>query len=58
MAFQFLTNIPLERAKTDYSACLLEQGFHGDSETVAVPHAYGRITAQAVYAKYKLLSIL
>lgn len=51
MAFQYLINVPLEKARTDYTACLLELGFCGEPETVPVSRAHGRITAQAVYAK-------
>ncbi len=50
MAFTYLTNIPLEQAKKDYLHVLAEQGFQARIEHIRVQDAYGRITAQAVYA--------
>ena len=50
MAFQYLTNLPLEEAKARYLSALKEQGFDPDTETVAVTDACGRVTACAVYA--------
>ena len=50
MSFEYLTNIPLEQAKKDYLALLRENGFGPQTETVAVQHAYGRVTSRAVYA--------
>ena len=50
MSFEYLTNIPLEQAKKDYLALLRENGFCPQTETVAVQHAYGRVTSRAVYA--------
>ena len=50
MSFEYLTNIPLEQAKKDYLALLRENGFSPQTETVAVQHAYGRVTSRAVYA--------
>ena len=51
MGFEYLTNVPLERAKSDYTALLEKNGFAGAAETVAVQDACGRMTAKAVYAK-------
>ena len=50
MAFQFLTNVPLETAREDYLAAMLDRGFAAPEETVAVPDSCGRVTAKAVYA--------
>ena len=50
MSFEYLTNIPLAKAREDYLAFLKERGFGGKEETVSVTEACGRITARAVYA--------
>ena len=50
MAFEYLTNVPLEQAKKDYLWTLIEQGFEARSERIRVQDAFGRITARAVYA--------
>ena len=50
MGFEFLTNTPLAEAKRAYLQALDELGFASDAETVPVQEAWGRITAQAVYA--------
>lgn len=50
MGFEYLTNVPLEKAREDYLRKLMDNGFAGASETVPVQEACGRITAQAVYA--------
>lgn len=50
MGFEYLTNIPLEKAREDYLNLLLEQGFCHETETVPVYEACGRVTARAVYA--------
>ena len=50
MAFEYLTNLPLEEARARFLAALDERGFGPESETVAVADACGRITARAVYA--------
>ena len=51
MAFEYLTNVPLDQAKKDYLNKLRENGFAGKTETILVSDAYGRITAKAVYAR-------
>lgn len=51
MAFTYLTNVPLDKAKRDYTRMLEEQGFSARTETVRVQDAFGRITSRAVYAK-------
>lgn len=51
MAFQYLTNIPLEQARRSYRDTLLRQGFGPSAETVPVQDACGRITAGPVYAR-------
>lgn len=50
MAFSYLTNVPLEKAKNDYIELLVSCGFGPESETVSVQSACGRVTAKAVYA--------
>ena len=52
MAFQYLSNMPLDEALAEYMAVLQERGlFLRRSETVPVKQADGRLTASAVYAK-------
>ncbi len=50
MAFEYLTNTPLEKAREDYIKLLLEKGFAPRTETIPVCQACGRITAKPVYA--------
>ena len=51
MAFQYLTNIPLERAKRDYEDILISEGFRGEAEEIPAVSSLGRTTASPVYAK-------
>lgn len=51
MAFQYLTNTPLETAREDFLSSLREQGFMPACETIPAAEAAGRITAGSVYAK-------
>ncbi len=50
MAFEYLTNIPLEQAREEYIRRLLENGMTAGTETLPVQEAAGRVTARAVYA--------
>lgn len=50
MAFKYLTNVSLEKAKIDYLRKLISNGFNGSSETIKTSESIGRITAKAVYA--------
>ena len=50
MAFQYLTNLPLDEAKARFLEALRSQDFGPESESVAVTEAGGRVTARAVYA--------
>ena len=50
MAFQYLTNMPLDKAKSEYYAALKESGFAAGTETVPTCEAADRVTAKAVYA--------
>lgn len=50
MAFEYLTNVPLEKAKKEYTELLTANGFGPKSERIPVFNACGRITAEAVYA--------
>lgn len=50
MAFQYLTNTPMEEALGGYKALLGANGYGAGCETVTACDAAGRITSQAVYA--------
>ncbi len=50
MAFQYLTNVPLEKAREEYIQLLLDGGFSAKTEVIPVEQSCGRITAKAVYA--------
>ena len=50
MGFEYLTNIPLEKARADYLKLLTENGFAPKTEVIPVWDACGRVTARAVYA--------
>ena len=50
MGFEYLTNIPLAKAREDYLALLESHGFGAQTEVVPTWDACGRVTAHAVYA--------
>ncbi len=50
MGFEYLTNIPLEKAREDYLNLLKNHGFGPKTEVLPVWDACGRVTAGAVYA--------
>ena len=50
MKANYLTNVPLEKAKNNYLKVLKENGFAGPKETIKTKEAIGRITAEAIYA--------
>ena len=50
MGFEYLTNVPLNRAREEYLELLKGYGYGYKTETVPVWDACGRVTAQAVYA--------
>ena len=50
MGFEYLTNIPLAKAREDYIALLESHGYAPKTEVIPVWDACGRITANAVYA--------
>ncbi|MBQ3210115.1 MAG: molybdopterin biosynthesis protein [Oscillospiraceae bacterium] len=50
MGFEYLTNVALEKAREEYLAKLIENGFGPISERIAVQNSCGRVTAEAVYA--------
>jgi len=50
MGFEYLTNIPLAKAREDYLKLLTDQGFGPQTEVIPVWDACGRVTAHAVYA--------
>jgi len=51
MAFKYLTNIPLDKAKEDYLKILVQNGMASKAEAILVSGAAGRITAAPVYAR-------
>jgi len=50
MGFEYLTNVPLEKARADYLNLLEGYGFGPQTEVIPVWDACGRVTAGAVYA--------
>jgi len=50
MGFEYLTNIPLEKAREDYLNLLQSHGFGARTEVLPVWDTCGRVTARAVYA--------
>ena len=48
MAFEYLTNVPLEKARQDYLDALLAAGLTARSETLPTLEATNRVTARAV----------
>ena len=50
MGFEYLTNVPLAKARADYLALLESRGFAPKTEVIPVWDACGRVTAHAVYA--------
>ena len=50
MGFEYLTNIPLAKAREDYVNLLESHGFAPKTEVIPVWDACGRVTAHAVYA--------
>ena len=50
MGFEYLTNIPLAKAREDYLNLLQSNGFGPRTEVIPTWDACGRVTAQAVYA--------
>ncbi len=50
MGFEYLTNIPLDKAREDYIKLLESHGFGPQTEVIPVWDACGRVTAHAVYA--------
>ena len=50
MGFEYLTNIPLAKAREDYLNLLVSHGYGPQTEVIPVWDACGRVTAHAVYA--------
>ena len=50
MGFEYLTNIPLAKAREDYLNLLISHGYGPQTEKLPVWDACGRVTAHAVYA--------
>lgn len=51
MAFEYLTNTPLEQAKSEYLEKLRELGMSPKAERICASGSCGRITAEPVYAR-------
>ena len=51
MKYNYLNNLPLNEAKSKYYAHLKEVGFSGQSETVPVTDACGRVIKEVAYAR-------
>jgi putative molybdopterin biosynthesis protein len=51
MGFEYLTNVPLSKAREEYIALLVKNGMTPSAETIPVRAAAGRITAGPVYAR-------
>jgi putative molybdopterin biosynthesis protein len=51
MGFEYLTNVPLARAREEYVALLVKNGMAPSSEMIHVRESSGRVTAGAVYAR-------
>ena len=50
MGFEYLTNVPLQRAREEYLQLLCSHGYGPRTEVIPVWDACGRVTAHAVYA--------
>ena len=50
MGFEYLTNVPLKKAREEYLDLLIRNGFCAEAQTIPVYEACGRVTAAAVYA--------
>ena len=50
MGFEYLTNVPLVKAREDYLKLLQNRGYGHRTEVIPVWDACGRMTAHAVYA--------
>jgi len=50
MGFEYLTNIPLEKAREDYLALLESHGYGPKTEVIPTWESCDRVTAHAVYA--------
>ena len=50
MAFEYLKNVALEKAKKEYIELLVSEGFKAKTERISVQAACGRVTAEPVYA--------
>lgn len=50
MGFEYLTNVPLKKAREDYLKLLESHGFAPQTEVIPVYEACGRVTARPIYA--------
>ena len=50
MAFEYLSNVPLEETIEGFVAALKERGMAPRAESVPVGEALGRVTAEPLYA--------
>ena len=51
MAFEYLSNVPLEQAKREYLDILIQNGMASKTEEIPVAEAAGRITGRPGYAR-------
>lgn len=51
MGFEYLTNVPLDKARDEYLALLKKNGMSHSAETIPVHTSAGRVTAEPVYAR-------
>ena len=51
MSFSYLTNVPLEEEKAGFVEALCGRGFGARTDRIRVQDAFGRVTAEAVYAR-------
>lgn len=50
MNFEYLTNVPLDKARNNYISELKKRGLQAKTERIPVSEACGRVTAEPVYA--------
>lgn len=50
MAFEYLTNVPLEQAQAEYLETLIRNGMQPKAETIPVQDTCDRVTAASIYA--------
>ena len=51
MSFSYLSNVPLEQARQEYTDTLINNGLAPKCELIPVQESCGRVSFEAVYAK-------